>query len=250
MFQKVKKLIVFIFVVSISSTGCQHINKSKVNSSNTVPEIIASRIVPKDIIATNLSFDASTGKIQYTLPHAAWVRLRIGIKNGGALLTHILDWEFRAPGNHMEQWDFKNQTGDVYFGQRKDFIIVFRALAVEDKRNISWQMINGYHKTPKIDVFFPQSIGKTKDGHPIVKGVAPIRVMVHKEDNRWLTETKFEVGLYIDQAFLMEDEEGRNPFTYQWNTEGLREGLHTITVNVLGYQGEAGTKSVRVFVEK
>ena len=80
-------------------------------------------------------------------------------------------------------------------------------------------------------------------------GIVPVRVYLNKDDQRWLTETKYEMGLYIDNVFLMEEEEGTNPFTYHLDTRNLNDGFHIITANIIGYEGEVATESMRVFVK-
>ena len=47
----------------------------------------------------------------------------------------------------------------------------------------------------------------------------------------------------------MERDDGSNPFTYLLDTADLNMGLHSITMNVIGYEGEIGTASARIFVD-
>ena len=56
------------------------------------------------------SLDGETGQIEYVLPNAGRVRIRIGINNGPLLLT-LLDWAPRQAGKNHEKWDGKDSAG-------------------------------------------------------------------------------------------------------------------------------------------
>lgn len=205
--------------------------------------------VKTEILATNLSFDAESGRIEYTLPEPALVRIRIGLRAGKSVLINLMDWEKRDAGTHVEVWDKKDASGKVDFGTRKDFLLNLSCIPVNpEDLKIYKSSVKGYRKSPEFTVTFPGS--ETKNGLPEIKNMDPIRVTISQEDRKWLTETKYELGLFVNNAFLIEDEEGVNPFTYHFNTKGLRAGIHSITVNVVGYEGEIGTKSVQVKILK
>lgn len=201
-----------------------------------------------EIMATETSFDVKTGRIEYTLPEPALVRIRIGLRTR-AVLVNLIDWERREAGKNTEIWDKKDASGKIEYGQRDDFILIISCLPADKEELKNYQStIKGYRKSPEFAITFPGS--EVKDGYAQIKHMDPVRVTIKKEDQKWLTETKYELGLFINNAFLVEDEEGINPFTYRLNTKGLREGIHTITVNVVGYEGEIGTKSVLVKILK
>lgn len=206
--------------------------------------------VKKEINATDLSFDPETGKFGYTLPEPALVRIRIGVGQGGALLVNLVDWERREAGRYTQVWDYKDETGKITFEKRDNYKIVIACIPVtEEEQKIYQSSIKGFRKAPRFEVTFPES-ALDQDGVPLFKHMDPIRVAIDPEDARWLTETKYELGIFINNVFLMEDEEGVNPFTYRMNTTGLRESPHVITINVVGYEGEVGTKSVLVKIVK
>lgn len=195
-----------------------------------------------EIKATDLSFDAQTGEIRYTLPHEARVRLRIGINHGGALLHHLLDWELRPAGSHVEKWDRKDATGRIDFGERMDYTVILNARPVKNPL--------GFPTAPSMRITFPESKDKTREGLPIVEGIASMRVLIDEKDRQSLTETSFEVALYVDLVFLMEDEVGTNPYNFRLDTSSLGEGEHLLTVNIIGYNGLVGTGTVKFFVRR
>ena len=203
-----------------------------------------------EILATDLSFDIEKGTVGYTLPEPAWVRLRIGIQNGGALLRTLMDWEFRNKGKYVEKWDWKNSSGQVNFGARDDLMVILSCRATGgNKSKHPPENVRVFRHSPVFTVSFPESLGETEKGVSMVKGITPMRVVLDENDKRWLTETRFEMAIYLDTIFLAEEEEGVNPYTYQLNTRGFSDGEHALTINVIGYEGQVGTMSQLIHVK-
>lgn len=203
------------------------------------------RYIPSEhgeILATGMAFDLRKGEIRYTLPEPAFVRIRIGINHGGALLHHILDWEMREAGPHVETWDKKDGGGRIDFGDRADYMLVLNCRPVKSRESL--------RRSPAVTVTFPEARETSAQGDPVVGGITALRVALDSKDSRWWTETKFEVALYIDYMFLMEDESGTNPFNYRLDTTQLSDGEHAMTVNVISYNGEVGTQTVKFWVKR
>lgn len=202
-----------------------------------------SRPVKQEIFALEPSFDGETGEISYTLPEPALVRIRIGLSRGRAVLINLIDWEQRDQGRHTEIWDFKDPSGKIDFGKRDDYMITISCIPVKkEELEIYRASVRGYRHSPRFEISFPDS--RLKDGIPQFKDGDAVRVTLNHEDEKWLRETKYELGLFINHAFLMEEEEGINPFTYRLNAKGLGAGRHMVTINVISYTGEIGTQTV------
>lgn len=209
-----------------------------------------------EILATDISFDPKTGEVKYTLPEAALVRLRVGIKEGGPMLRTLLDWEPRDQGPHLEVWDKEDASGQIEIGARGDLLLVLTCRPAARQAGIPPDFKKGVsdilslEKSPDFDVDFPLAAKEANQPLPILTGAAPIRITLSEKDKRRLTESKYEIMFFIDYVFLFEDEDGVSPFTYMFNTAGINEGEHVLTVNLIGYNGEVGTKSVKVFIKK
>lgn len=195
-----------------------------------------------EILAEDIEFDWETGVIRYTLPVPALVRLRTGIGNGGPMLRNLLDWERQEAGPQEVKWDFRDASGKIFFGPSQDYMLTISCLPADiPERTNRNRIFAGYRNAPKFSLEFPDS--KMVDDVPQVKHLDPMRVTIAEVDRQWLTETKYEVVIFIDNVLLMEEEEGINPFTYRLDTRGLREGKHKVTLNIVGYEGEIGTGS-------
>lgn len=221
-----------------------------------IPEsVIEERHIPTTLIseikATDISFDVTTGEIRYTLLEPALVRIRLGIKEGGPLLRTLIDWEPRKEGENLEIWDRKDGSGLIDYSNRTDLLIVIACIPINQEDLVVYEStVRGYGKAPAFEIILPSSQETTKQGVPIISGIAPIRIILDKKDKKRLTQTKYEIAFFIDNLFLFEDEEGTSPFTYLFNTKGINAGEHTITVNLIGYEGEVGVKSLKVYLKK
>ncbi len=238
-----------LFIFSFCLTGCQTLPKGDSVSAVNKPPVVLDG-PRREILVSDLKFNPASGKIEYTLPEDAYVRIRIGLPDGGPLLRTLIDWERRAPGSHSEIWDKKDASGKIDFGHYPDFMLVIACVSLEKVPEPSAGMIQGYGRSPNFEINFPETAVKAKDDLIIVSDVVPARVLLDKNDKKRLTESKFEIGIYVDTIFLSEDEEGADPYTYRLNTRGFNAGEHILTVNVVSYTGEIGTKSVRFIVQK
>jgi hypothetical protein len=216
-----------IIFILITLTGCQSVSGS-LSQSRTI-----------EITATGLAFDGKTGLISYTLPEDALVRIRVGLRDGGPLLRTLVDLEEQKKGTHTIVWDQYDQSGKILLGINPDTAVIVACYKPVD---------NALQKTPEMTLSFPQAVIHPDSGIPIVKDNFPIRVEIADKDKARLTKAKFEVSIYVDGVFVVEDEEGTSPFTYQLNTQGINNGRHMITVNIISYSGEIGTASAMVEV--
>lgn len=236
-----------LLIACAGLTGCAATVQNKAVSAKLSGQ---GSLESEEILASDMSFDMETGEFSYTLPEDALVRVRLGIKSSWLMVRNLVDWELRAKGPHTEIWDKKDRMGFGDYSNRDDIMVVLSCLPADEQARKNYAgIIKGFRKSPEFDIAFPESRETADDGTPVLKGVVSVRITIDERDNQWLTETKFEVGMFIDTIFLTEDEEGTNPYNYQLNTKGFNDGVHLLIVNVVGYEGEIGTKSARFYVK-
>ena len=90
-----------------------------------------------------------------------------------------------------------------------------------------------------------------KAGTPLVDGaVVPddVRVSVdlHAEDRWLMQEQLYEVAFFVNGDFVSEEENGYVPIGWLWSTAALKPGRHMLTVNLTGFTGRVGTKTIAV----
>lgn len=240
----------FLVVLVLLTAGCRTTHPAcAIPPSPSASHKVPACPLPGEVLAQDLSFDAVTGTIQYTLPEPALVRIRIGLRDGGPLVNTLVDWEEQQQGRHTLVWDKKDASGLVDLSFRNDFMAVVSCLSLDARRRTRYDgPVRGFRKSPDVIITFPEA--PLNNGVPVVNGFALLRIQVAEKDKQWLSESKFEVSVFVDTIFLMEDEEGTSPFNYRINTGGLADGVHSITVNLIGYNGEIGTASATFQVDK
>jgi len=232
-----------------------------------------------ELVLRGLNFDNKTGQIDYILPKAARVRIRIGIEEGGPLLRTLLDWQPMEAGKHTVVWNGKDSSGvmnllgnpNVFvnissFSLPENSIILegpveqaFIERTVLEKRPVKKtdikKSMHALHKRakchePRFD-FEILDIKEYKDKDtPVIEGAAHIRVRLDEQDKLDLINSRFEIIFFIDSVFLFEEEEGTSPFTYRLDTKGLNEGEHILTLNIYGYEDHIASRSKRIFIRR
>ncbi len=101
-------------------------------------------------------------------------------------------------------------------------------------------------REPRITVRFLDKTGKPLN--PARKTPDEVRVLVdlHPEDRWLMQEQLYEVAFFVNGDFVSEEENGYVPIGWLWNTAGLSRGRHLLTVNLTGFTGRVGTKTIAV----
>ncbi len=224
------------------------------------------------------TLDKKTGKIEYVLPKACMVRLRAGLKDGLMAAT-VLDWAPRRAGRHTEKWDGKDPSGLMNLINHPDLALELacytlpsntiirtgkdvpvepnrpvldrsarRKLWATDKKYLHYRHNPRDCHDTRFSVSFPKRVGLDEEGNPIVSGTTPLRIELDRRDADSITNSRFEILLYVDGVFFFEIEEGTNPFTFQWNTETFAKGPHIITANLRSYDDHVGVVTRKVVV--
>jgi len=230
----------------------------------------------EELSAWAFQHDPNTGRLQWVMPKAGYVRLRIGVGRFPLLRT-LLDWEPMEAGAHAVEWDGKDASGLIDLRRHPGLAITLSAFAMPDNTVIVRHSAQRATAEPGGDAAYPPAFrqpaaylharhrraacreagvgvafpGARRDpnGLPLLNGIVPVRVTVEASDARRMTDERFEVSLFEDLTFLFEEEDGATPFTYLWDTSHLTPGRHLLTVNVLGYADHMGVRTVPVMVE-
>jgi len=237
----------------------------------------------KELTLRSLSYDAKTGRIEFVLPNAAMLRIRVGIREGGPLLSTLVDWHPQEAGRNQFMWD--GSIGLKGLNLQSDPSIQFNLAAYSlpdnsiivryikphgkgfsksksdriEKRAKNKPPFKKYlHAThpevgcrePKLNIEFPNASEYTKDRIPVVTGVVPVRVIVDDQDKKFLQDERYEVIFFVDFVFLYEEEEGISPINYLFDTKGMSEGKHLLTVNLISFKDHIGTMTKQVFVKR
>lgn len=228
------------------------------------------------------------GKIEYTLSKPSRVLVRVGIKNG-PMLNALANWIPKLAGKTIQHWSGydsdnlsriikegysilvtafnlpnysiittgnKKLTYENYFSSKgwKEQIIPKEEQVFErNNTRISphYYLSRILDKDPKTEITFEGNYKKSDKGIPIFKNNQPIKVKVNvpKEDLKYIEKIRYEVSFFIDHAFVSEEEQGYIPITWAWRPNGLEKGKHIMSVNISGFKGQVGVKSVQFLIE-
>ena len=233
-----------------------------------------------ELTLRGLNFDNKTGQIDYVLPKAARVRIRIGIKDGGPLLQTLLDWQPQQAGKHTITWDGMDSSGVMdllgnpnIFVNIASFSLPENSVILEGGERVGYEKkistakrpaksvttkkyIHALHKRAKChEPNFDFEILGLKEynekGIPLItQDIIPIRIIIDQKDKIDLINSRFEIIFFIDNVFIFEEEEGTSPFTYRFDTKGLSQGEHIITVNIYGFNDHIASRSKRIFIQR
>lgn len=231
----------------------------------------------EELLAEPFTFDAQTGAMEWVMPKAGYARLNIGLQGYPHLRT-LVDWQPLEAGRQRVVWDGRDASGLMTLMQHPNlamklqtFALPWNTLIVRNSPTMSRSLsdeprypplakpqapyLHARHTravchAPRLRVDFPEAKGVDAQQRPIVSGVVPVRVSVHPDDAQEVVSSRFEVALYEDTVFLVEEQDGTNPFTYLWDTRRLSEGEHLLTVNIFTYDDHYGVLTRPVVIQK
>ncbi len=107
-------------------------------------------------------------------------------------------------------------------------------------------------RNPKINIILPDNIKRSEADIPILKidKPVPVKVLMAEKDEQIMAETKYEVSFFVDLEFKSEEELGYIPITWLYSPNNLKIiDKHTLTVNISGFKGHVGVKTIQFMVE-
>jgi len=224
------------------------------------------------------------GQIVFQLGKPARVLARAGVKSGPLMKT-ILNWEVRGKGRNVVFWNgydhdnLMKLTGSDHLallvtgfelprhtiltvGNKKLTYNRWRennqwASSMPDLSKVAFEregrrLSRHYYLprsvdiAPRITLEIVDKLPKNKEGLPIVSGPIALKVGMHDEDRWAMQQSLYEVAFFANNEFLSEEEQGYVPLTWRWNPVGLKPGIHLVTVNVSGFNGQVGVKSLQI----
>ena len=101
-------------------------------------------------------------------------------------------------------------------------------------------------REPRITVSLLDRSGKPLADSAMVPDDVRVSVDLHAEDRWLLQEQLYEVAFFVNGDFVSEEENGYVPIGWIWSTAALKSGRHLLTVNLTGFTGRVGTRTMSV----
>jgi len=103
-------------------------------------------------------------------------------------------------------------------------------------------------RAPEFTLALAAGAKTDEDGTPIVAGELALRLQLSEIGQTLLRNRRYEVVFFVDGALVSEDETGYTPYTWAFDTRGLANGRHVLTVNLATLDGQVGSASIAVRV--
>jgi len=227
-------------------------------------------------------------QVLFQLDKPSRILARAGVKSG-PMMKSILNWQVRGKGRNMALWNGYDHDSLVNLYEHDKLALLVtgfelpkHSIITVGNKQLNYIAWRGTKKWPsampdlsqaKFDrngrrisrhYYLPRSVDidpritleivdklpKNKDGIPIVSSPVSLKVGMHDEDRWAMQQSLYEVAFFVDYEFLSEEEQGYVPLTWRWNPAGFKPGIHIVTVNVSGFNGQVGVKSIQIEIPK
>ncbi len=222
----------------------------------------------------------------YDLPYASRVSIRAGIESG-PLLKIIADWTPHAAGRNILHWDGFDEDGIVELkstGRQKLVISAYKlplySIITYGNKKINyrdyylkkgWKLkpvdlssvslkrgssaLSRYFyipllmvKSPEVHAELQGYSARSPSGLPLVVDALNVKVDLEAGSKWVMQESRYEIGYFIDNEFVSEEEQGYVPMSWRWKINKLKPGKHVLTINISGFRGQVGVKSIAFHV--
>ena len=235
----------------------------------------------EDIDVEAVDWDPEKGQISYVLTSNAMVNIRFGLKNDGPLLRTLLNWVPRAGGLQREDWDGMDESAALDLTRHPQLLTAAQAFSLSDNtilvdpvakqvrlvEDITWgesrrevkqqskkRMYAHAQQTLEtrgdfsIELKLPEGLKYDKSGVPLLSGTVPVRLDIEQKDRTRALSRRFEPVFFLDGVYVFENETGFLPMTWNWDTANASPGVHYLTANLRGYEGNFGIATLKVRV--
>ncbi|MBF5056818.1 hypothetical protein Y5W_02112 [Alcanivorax sp. 521-1] len=226
------------------------------------------------------------GDLSFTLDAPSRLLVRAGLKSGPLMRT-MVNWAPRAAGKNRVAWngfDHDNQVkllddprlGVLVTGYRlPDHTIITEG---GDDDYLAWRGEKGWESAmpdmsevplarggerlsrhyflpraveaePRVKVSLSGEMKPLSDDRYVVSGKTIVKVDMDKSSEWAMAQSQYEIGFFIDGDFVAEEEQGYVPLSWQLDTDYLDKGEHLLTVNVSGFNGAVGIRSLKLIKE-
>lgn len=226
-------------------------------------------------------YSRSRDSVSFQMPKPALCLLRLGKARGGPCYGTLLNWVPRPAGEIEVPWDGKDAQKQIDLGKRKelDFRLITIALP-ETSILVSASPQKAYSKNTKYkrfplhpphgqNVFIHahhqrstckdftitanmQNTERNWRGQRIARGKVDIDFSLDLDSEHRHSHLKkegFEIYLYVDDQFIVEERREDVPASISLDTTKLKNGNHFLTVGLRTLEDHMGTYTIKFKVD-
>lgn len=207
-----------------------------------------------------LVLDASKRVVRFEIDEPCWTRVRLGGADGPLYDTPV-HWtafgsgahEISIPGDMPAPWGSVWHQADLRV-RVNTLTLPENAVILRPPEAALPRLLESTLSTDPIDARslllmddppvvceIVQDRPTSGGGTPVLDDIAHLRVDTRDpRDRRFFEGSRFEILVYLDGQFLMEDEDSLLPFNYRLDVSRLSAGEHSFLVNVASDLGSVG----------
>lgn len=226
-----------------------------------------------------VNYDSEQQKLSFIVDQDAVLDVRSGVSDGGPLLVKLVEWKPFLQGDYSIDWDGWGNAHAVQAaslpnhqlysqitplppnsmltvgnpdGQNDIYSLIYpqndlkrkSSTDFADKRYSQADASPYRHLSPVFNFDFNNVIA-TENDLPVLGDKGSITLCLQESVKQRVTETRYEILLFVDFKFVTEIEEGRSPAKMNIDMASLASGEHVLTVNLVTLQGGLATLSKR-----
>lgn len=230
-----------------------------------------------------VNYDSDQQRLSFSVDQDSVLDVRSGVSDGGPLLAKLVEWQPFLRGDYSIPWDGWDKAhtvkavslpnhqlysqiqplpansiltvghpdgqDDIYsLMQPQNSLKRKSATDFADQRYSQADASPYKHLSPVFDFDFNDVIA-TENDLPVLSGKGSITLRLKESVKQRVTETRYEILVFVDYKFVTEIEEGRSPAKLNIDMANLAAGEHTFTVNLVTLQGGLATLNKR-FIKK
>ena len=224
----------------------------------------------------DLVLESELRSVKFQLPSPSRIRVRFGLNDGPMVGTPI-DFEALGAGTQSVSFEGIMAPGWGDFWEHPDrhvwvtayrlpsnAVIVKAGEGLVDRPRLRLPAVSGnvdvlthaehapsLCKDPEVSARLSGVKVFDDEGLPVVSEVVDLVIDVPDPANRAQFESaRFEVMIFLDDYFLMEDEDSVLPFHYRFDVSRFPSGVHSFLVNVSGYSHHTGIRFLTFRIDR
>ena len=194
---------------------------------------------------SNAELDRRYSLLRWKPSRASLSRINVALPSG-LRLGEAASWRFHSNAVQEVSWDFLGEDG-LHYREHPQLTPYLQSIPLPSYWFVVGQPLWESYKAD--DLFSALELPDTTlrftlseiEGDPSM-----IRVKLDPETEDYLAGRRYEVLLYLDGEFIHEESQGVNPYTYVLPENPNWQGKFPLTVNLLDYLGNWGTRSLLV----
>jgi hypothetical protein len=222
--------------------------------------------LPDTYSTDHVKVDRRENRIRWRAPRASVARVNAVLTNGMCIDT-VAPWHFTSNTEQAIEWSFSDRGKVRNYRDNPALQIYVQYVPLPDYLVIIGRPAFSAYEALPIFLELPLPTGDQEvaleaisNGQrtvaelpgiplPVVKVGGGLRVKLDPTTKANIGKRRYEIMIYADGEFIYEEPEGADPYTFLMPALPRKSGLVYLSVNILDYNGNAGSHTLPVWFE-